>query len=107
MNAVSSPGTGVAVYDTYNFGGWGVFGGTSVATLRRYQAAHANAQPRAQIAFPMTHEALAKVVSDPDFQKLLANVGSYSHAMNAKEALAFVEQQQATWLPVLEKIPVK
>jgi len=50
---------------------------------------------------------LAKVVSDPDFQKLLANVGSYSHAMNAKEALAFVEQQQATWLPVVEKIPVK
>ena len=50
---------------------------------------------------------LAKVVSDPDFQKLLANVGSYSHPMNANEALAFVEQQQATWLPVLEKIPVK
>ncbi len=50
---------------------------------------------------------LAKVVSDPDFQRLLANVGSYSHAMNAQEALAFVEQQQATWLPVLEKIPVK
>jgi len=50
---------------------------------------------------------LAKVVSDPDFQKLLANVGSYSHAMNAKEALAFVEQQQKTWLPVIEKIPVK
>jgi tripartite-type tricarboxylate transporter receptor subunit TctC len=36
---------------------------------------------------------LAKVVSDPEFQKLLANVGSYSHAMNAKEALAFVEEQ--------------
>jgi len=50
---------------------------------------------------------LAKVVSDPEFQRLLANVGSYSHAMNAKEALAFVEQQQATWLPVLQKIPVK
>jgi tripartite-type tricarboxylate transporter receptor subunit TctC len=50
---------------------------------------------------------LAKVVADPDFQKLLANVGSYSYAMNAKEALAFVEQQQATWLPVLQKIPVK
>jgi tripartite-type tricarboxylate transporter receptor subunit TctC len=50
---------------------------------------------------------LAKVVDDPDFQKRLANVGSYSYAMNAKEALAFVEQQQATWLPVLEKIPVK
>lgn len=50
---------------------------------------------------------LAKVVSDPNFQKLLANVGSYSHAMNAKEALAFVEQQQAIWLPVVEKIPAK
>jgi tripartite-type tricarboxylate transporter receptor subunit TctC len=50
---------------------------------------------------------LAKVVSDPEFQKLLANVGSYSRAMNAKEALAFVEEQQRTWLPLLDKIPVK
>jgi tripartite-type tricarboxylate transporter receptor subunit TctC len=50
---------------------------------------------------------LAKVVDDPEFQKLLANVGSYSYAMNAQEALAFVQQQQATWLPVLERIPVK
>ena len=50
---------------------------------------------------------LAKVVDDPDFQKQLANVGSYSYSMNAQQALAFVEQQQATWLPVLEKIPVK
>jgi tripartite-type tricarboxylate transporter receptor subunit TctC len=50
---------------------------------------------------------LAKLVDDPEFQKLLANVGSYSFAMNAKEALAFVEQQQATWLPILEKISVK
>jgi tripartite-type tricarboxylate transporter receptor subunit TctC len=50
---------------------------------------------------------LAKVVSDPEFQKLLSNIGSYSHAMNAKEALAFVEAQQRTWLPLLEKIPVK
>jgi tripartite-type tricarboxylate transporter receptor subunit TctC len=50
---------------------------------------------------------LAKVVSDPEFQKLLSNIGSYSHAMNAREALAFVEEQQRTWLPLLEKIPVK
>ncbi len=50
---------------------------------------------------------LAKVVDDPDFQKRLANVGSFSYAMNAKEAQAFVDQQQATWLPVLQKIPVK
>ena len=50
---------------------------------------------------------LAKVVDNPDFQKRLANVGSYSFSMNAQQALDFVKQQQATWLPVLEKIPVK
>lgn len=30
--AVANPATGVAIYDTYNQGGWGVIGGTSVAT---------------------------------------------------------------------------
>ena len=29
--AVADPGTGVAVYDTFGFGGWVVFGGTSVS----------------------------------------------------------------------------
>src|SRR5579872_834787 len=37
---------------------------------------------------------LAKVVDDPDFQKRLANVGSYSYAMNAKEAQAFVDRSE-------------
>jgi len=32
VSAVASPSTGVAVYDTYNFSGWGVFGGTSVSS---------------------------------------------------------------------------
>ena len=32
VSAVSNPGTGVAFYDTYSFGGWGVIGGTSVAS---------------------------------------------------------------------------
>ncbi len=32
ISAVASPGTGVAVYDTYNEGGWLVFGGTSVSS---------------------------------------------------------------------------
>jgi subtilase family serine protease len=32
VSAVASPSTGVAVYDTYGFGGWGVFGGTSVSS---------------------------------------------------------------------------
>jgi subtilase family serine protease len=31
VSAVADPATGVAVYDTYNVGGWLVFGGTSVA----------------------------------------------------------------------------
>ncbi len=50
---------------------------------------------------------LAKVVSDPDFKKNLANIGSYSRAMTAEQALAFVNKEQQTWLPVLEKISAK
>jgi tripartite-type tricarboxylate transporter receptor subunit TctC len=50
---------------------------------------------------------LAKVVSDPDFKKRLANVGSYSRAMTPDEVLAFVAKEQQTWLPVLAKIPAK
>lgn len=47
---------------------------------------------------------LAKVVSDPDFQKRLGNIGSYSHAMNAEQTIAFVKSEQATWLPLLQAI---
>jgi len=32
VSAVADPNTGVAVYDTYGYGGWTEFGGTSVAT---------------------------------------------------------------------------
>ncbi|MFI9382553.1 peptidase S8 [Kutzneria sp. NPDC052558] len=32
VSAVADPATGVAVYDTYNVGGWLVFGGTSVSS---------------------------------------------------------------------------
>ncbi len=46
---------------------------------------------------------LSKLVSDPEFQKRLATVGSYSHAMTPDQVLAFVKQQQDTWLPVLQK----
>ena len=45
---------------------------------------------------------LSKLVSDPDFQKRLATVGSYSHAMTPDQVLAFVKQQQDTWLPLLQ-----
>src|ERR1700729_851621 len=47
---------------------------------------------------------LAKVVNDPDFKKRLSNIGSYSRAMTPEEVLAFVQKEQDTWLPVLQKI---
>src|ERR1700691_4981907 len=50
---------------------------------------------------------LAKVVSDPDFKKRLANIGSYSRAMTPEQVLAFVHKEQETWLPVLQKISDK
>jgi tripartite-type tricarboxylate transporter receptor subunit TctC len=59
---------------------------------------------------PIVHKIdvdLAEVMDDPDFRKRLANVGSYSRAMNAQQALAFVEKEQATWLPLLNKIQLK
>ena len=47
---------------------------------------------------------LRKVVNDPDFKKKLAGFGNYPRAMTPDELLAFVDQQQKTWLPVVEKI---
>jgi tripartite-type tricarboxylate transporter receptor subunit TctC len=47
------------------------------------------------------------VVNDPEFQKKLANIGSYSYAMTPDEVLAFVKKEQDTWLPVLQKISDK
>jgi tripartite-type tricarboxylate transporter receptor subunit TctC len=47
---------------------------------------------------------LAKVVSDPLFKKQLANIGSYSRPMTPEQVLAFVQKEQNTWLPVLQKI---
>ena len=50
---------------------------------------------------------LATVVSGPDFQQRLANIGSFARAMTPDEVLAFVEKEQATWLPALQKISDK
>jgi tripartite-type tricarboxylate transporter receptor subunit TctC len=47
---------------------------------------------------------LSKVVSDPDFKSKLANIGSYSRAMTPEQVLAFVQKEQDTWLPVLQKV---
>jgi tripartite-type tricarboxylate transporter receptor subunit TctC len=50
---------------------------------------------------------LRKVVTDPEFKTRLGNIGSYSRAMSPAEVLAFVQKEQQTWLPVLEKIAGK
>jgi tripartite-type tricarboxylate transporter receptor subunit TctC len=50
---------------------------------------------------------LAKVVTDPGFQQRLSNIGSYSRAMTPEEVLAFVQKEQDTWLPMLQKIADK
>jgi tripartite-type tricarboxylate transporter receptor subunit TctC len=50
---------------------------------------------------------LSKVVTDPDFQNRLANIGSYSHAMTPEKVVAFVKNQQGTWLPLLRRIAQK
>ena len=50
---------------------------------------------------------LAKVVSDPEFKRRLSNIGSYSRAMTPEQVLAFVQKEQDTWLPVLQKISEK
>ncbi len=50
---------------------------------------------------------LAKVVTDAEFKKRLANIGSYSRAMTPDEVVAFVKKEQETWLPVLQRIATK
>lgn len=47
---------------------------------------------------------LTKVVNDPDIKRKLAQLGSYTRAMTPAEATAFVQEEQKTWKPVLEKI---
>ncbi len=47
---------------------------------------------------------LAKVVNDPEIKRKLAELGSYTRAMTPAEATSFVQQEQQTWKPVLERI---
>jgi tripartite-type tricarboxylate transporter receptor subunit TctC len=46
---------------------------------------------------------LRTAVSDADFKKRLAAIGSYSRPMTPDQVLAFVAKEQETWLPVLQK----
>ena len=50
---------------------------------------------------------LSKVVTDPDFKKRLAHIGSYSRAMTPQQVLDFVQKEQNMWGPVLKKIAAK
>src|SRR5215471_9957413 len=49
-------------------------------------------------------EDLRKVTADPELQKKLAPLGSYTNPMSLTEAAAFVHRQQQTWQPVLDEI---
>jgi tripartite-type tricarboxylate transporter receptor subunit TctC len=50
---------------------------------------------------------LIKVLNDPELKEKLGRVGNYPHAMTPEETLAFVDKEQKTWLPILEKIADK
>ncbi len=50
---------------------------------------------------------LSKVVTDADFKKRLAHIGSYSRAMTPQQVLDFVQKEQNMWGPLLKKIAAK
>lgn len=50
---------------------------------------------------------LTKVLDDPQVKQKLAVTGSYARAMTAAQTEAFVASEQATWLPLLDKIMAK
>ena len=50
-------------------------------------------------------EDLRKVISDQEFQKIIAQRGSYARAMTPAETTAFVQAQQQMWQPVLDRLP--
>jgi tripartite-type tricarboxylate transporter receptor subunit TctC len=49
-------------------------------------------------------EDLRKVTLDPELQRKLAPLGSYTNPMSAAETTAFVHKQQQTWQPILDEI---
>ncbi len=50
---------------------------------------------------------LRKVVVEPELEKKLAALGSYTNPMTPAEATAFIHQQQKMWQPVLDDIAKK
>jgi tripartite-type tricarboxylate transporter receptor subunit TctC len=50
---------------------------------------------------------MSKVESEAEFKAKLAAFGNYPRAMTPEETLAFVNKEQDTWLPVVQKISDK
>ncbi len=50
---------------------------------------------------------LNTVVSDADVKKRLATIGSYTRPMTPEQTQAFVDNQQQTWMPIVEKVSGK
>jgi tripartite-type tricarboxylate transporter receptor subunit TctC len=50
---------------------------------------------------------LNKVLNEPEVKQSLAKTGSYARTMTAAEAQAFVANEQAIWLPILDKVMPK
>jgi len=50
---------------------------------------------------------LDKVVNDPAIKQKLALIGSYTHPMTPQQVVTFVAKEQATWLPLLDRISKK
>jgi tripartite-type tricarboxylate transporter receptor subunit TctC len=48
-----------------------------------------------------------KVVAQPELEKKLAALGSYTRAMSAADATSFIHKQQQMWQPVLDEIAKK
>jgi tripartite-type tricarboxylate transporter receptor subunit TctC len=52
-------------------------------------------------------EDLRKVVVDPELEKKIARLGSYTNPMSPSETTAFIHKQQQAWQPVLDEIARK
>ena len=50
---------------------------------------------------------LTKVLNEPEVRQKLATTGSYAQSMTAQQVLAFAAKEQATWLPLLDKLSKK
>ena len=50
---------------------------------------------------------LGKVLNEPEIKQNLAKTGSYARTMTAAEVQTFVANEQATWLPILDKVMAK